>query len=230
MYFFSSFERKGTKMVRKLPCIALIADVVESKKIKERGYFQQQLGEKLREINEKRGSQLLSPYTITLGDEFQAVYAHYDTVLGDIWEIADAVYPHRIRFALGYGKLTTAINPRQAIGMDGPAFYAARTGINRLKDIDRMIIQLEGEGITHKNLFNESLCLLSLYQDKWKERTHRTFWGLQNGQSVEELSHLSIDRETISERAVYKQIHTHHLNEYVSMLTVLTEFLTSLHE
>ena len=217
-------------MVHESSCITLIADVVESKKINERGRFQEQLKEKLEEINERRTSQLLSPYTITLGDEFQAVYAQYSTLLHDIWEIIAAVYPQRIRFSLGHGKLTTVINPVQAIGMDGPAFYAARTGINRLKDIDRTIIQLEGEEIAHKNLFNESLWLLSLYQDKWKERTHQTFWGLQKGQSVEKLSHLSIDRETISERAVYKQIHTHHLNGYISLLKSLTEFLISLHE
>ena len=217
-------------MVHDKPCLALIADIVASKKIPERGKFQRELKEELERINREQSIHLLSPYTITLGDEFQAVYRHYSTVVADIWRIIAAIYPQKIRFALGYGLLTTDINEIQAIGMDGPAFHQARRGINHLKEGERTLIRLEGENLLGKDLLNQSLELMSLHQDSWKERTQRIFWGMLEGRSAESLSQIEVEGKTISERAVYKQIHHNHLKEYVSFSETLSEFLTSLYE
>ncbi len=70
----------------------------------------------------------MSPFTITLGDEFQAVYGGFEAVLGDTVEIIAEVYPHRLRMALGHGPLSTDLNPTAALGMDGPCFAAAIEG------------------------------------------------------------------------------------------------------
>ena len=213
-------------MVRKSPCIALIADIVQSKEIPKRDTFQRKFDSLLGELSKKRKTELLSPYTITLGDEFQAVYADYTKILPDIWHIQEAVYPVKLRFALGYGKLTTEINPLQSIGMDGPAFHRAREVMDTLKEVDWTLIQLKGEESKALKLFNQSLWLMSLHQNKWKKTTYQIFWGLLGDQSVEQLSE-SLER---SERAIYKQINTHHLREYISFSEILAEFLTSLHE
>jgi hypothetical protein len=74
---------------------------------------------------------LISPYTITLGDEFQAVLKNARHLFGDIITILYVIYPTKIRFSIGIGDIQTPVNPNQAIGMDGTAFYNARTGIDK---------------------------------------------------------------------------------------------------
>lgn len=50
----------------------VIADLVDSRLLSDRREFQQLLKEKLKDVSAE-SSGLVSPYTITLGDEFQAV-------------------------------------------------------------------------------------------------------------------------------------------------------------
>ena len=52
--------------------ISLIGDIVNSRGIKSRDTFQKKLDSELKKIN-KENPNLLSPYTLTLGDEFQAM-------------------------------------------------------------------------------------------------------------------------------------------------------------
>src|SRR5438270_9561839 len=106
-------------MVHK-PILAVIGDIVLSRAIAQRAEFQKQLRRTLDNINKR--SAMASPYTITLGDEFQAVYRDPRGVFVDILTIMERIAPVSARFAIGVGTLRTPINPTQAIGMDGPAF------------------------------------------------------------------------------------------------------------
>ena len=101
--------------------IALIGDIIESKKIQKRAEAQKKLLLQFNKIN-SISKTLASPYTITLGDEFQALYKKADDLFRDIWRIALLLHPERIRFSIGVGELSTKINKKQSIGMDGPAF------------------------------------------------------------------------------------------------------------
>src|SRR5688500_7792726 len=97
--------------------IAVIGDVVASKELAQRSVFQRRLGKALAQTS-GAARHLASPYTITLGDEFQAVYRNADLLFADIFGIMAEIHPVRIRLALGVGALTTKINPVQALGMD----------------------------------------------------------------------------------------------------------------
>ncbi|MFW5843405.1 MAG: SatD family protein [Spirochaetota bacterium] len=105
--------------------MAVIADIVDSRGIPDRPEFQRRLDALLGRMSNRSGKHLLSPFTITLGDNFQAVYGGFEAVLGDAVEIIAAVYPLRLRMALGHGPLSTDLNPTAALGMDGPCFAAA---------------------------------------------------------------------------------------------------------
>ena len=85
----------------------MIADIVGSPNLEERGQAQSRVIRVLYDVN-RRGRPIVSPHILTLDDEFQAV------------------------FSCGVGEITTAINTAQALGMDGPAFYAARDGLEDL--------------------------------------------------------------------------------------------------
>ena len=53
--------------------IALIGDVIESKKIQDRAQAQQKLLQLMKELNQQYQKYLVSPFTVTAGDEFQAL-------------------------------------------------------------------------------------------------------------------------------------------------------------
>ena len=61
--------------------VALIADIVDSRAIPERARFQRSLKTTLAAVNKRSRRSLLSPVTLTLGDEFQAVYPALDSAL-----------------------------------------------------------------------------------------------------------------------------------------------------
>src|SRR6266498_2562651 len=112
--------------------IAVIGDLVASRNIPQRAAFQRKITRVLAKTTEK-ASGLASPYTLTLGDEFQAVYRRGDSLIADVMGIMAEIHPVRARFALGVGELTTRINPAQALGMDGPVFHQARAALSNLK-------------------------------------------------------------------------------------------------
>ena len=74
--------------------VVLIADIIESREIEDRSGFQEDLVRCLTAINTKSYT-LLSPYTVTLGDEFQAVYATGAEVLDHIIDIQAQLFPVR---------------------------------------------------------------------------------------------------------------------------------------
>lgn len=110
--------------------IAVIGDLIDSKRIKDRFSFQQQLAKRLKHIGAKR---TVSPYTLTLGDEFQALYVGADGLFYDLFHLREYLYPVRCRFSIALGDITTPINRKQAIGMDGSAFHEARWQIDKMK-------------------------------------------------------------------------------------------------
>src|SRR6266540_3458015 len=112
--------------------VVVIADVVRSREIRDRSTFQRHLKKTVGALS-ARHPDLLSPYTVTLGDEFQAVYERAERVFRDFCVLQRMLCPHRIRFAIGVGVLTTPLNHRMSIGMDGPAFHLARRGMEELK-------------------------------------------------------------------------------------------------
>jgi hypothetical protein len=110
--------------------IAVIGDLIDSKQIENRYEFQERFAKSLEDINLWHAD---SPYTLTLGDEFQALYTDAKGLFCDLFHIRECIYPVRCRFSVTIGEVTTPINSKRAIGMDGPAFHLAREMINHSK-------------------------------------------------------------------------------------------------
>ena len=110
--------------------LALIADVIDSKMVQERFNLQKQLEKVLRKMNELFGDYLASCFTLTLGDEFQALLKVDAPVFQIIDTLRSELSPTQLRFGIGLGEIVTAIDPLQSIGADGPAYWNARAAIN----------------------------------------------------------------------------------------------------
>ena len=110
--------------------LALIADVIDSKMVQERFNLQKQLEKTLRKMNELFGDYLASCFTLTLGDEFQALLKVDAPVFQIIDTLRSELSPTQLRFGIGLGEIVTTIDPLQSIGADGPAYWNARAAIN----------------------------------------------------------------------------------------------------
>lgn len=110
--------------------LALIADVVDSKMVQERFDLQKQVEKTLQKMNELFGDYMVSRFTLTLGDEFQALLKVDAPIFQIIDTLRSELTPTQLRFGIGLGEIVTAIDPLQSVGADGPAYWNARAAIN----------------------------------------------------------------------------------------------------
>ncbi len=199
--------------------LVLIGDIIASRNAPSRTALQQRLQEELGALN-KTAHGLISPYTLTLGDEFQAVFTRADSVFSGLIRLLGALHPIRTRFSLGVGNITTDINPTQALGMDGPAFYQARDGIDHLKESGDLF-RIEGLPPMEASLVNGTLTLLSQRMQKWQPNRLAILHDLMQGKKVQQIA----DSLDISEPAVYKNIHSGGLETVIQVLSAVTDLL-----
>ena len=73
---------------------------------------------------------ILSPYTITLGDEFQGVAASLRSALEALFYLEEHIPlsdpPFQLRYVIVHGEIDTPINPKKAYAMMGPGLTQAR--------------------------------------------------------------------------------------------------------
>ena len=195
--------------------LVMIADVIGSRQLANRGQVQTLLEAELRTLHED-STGLASPYTITLGDEFQAVFSGADRIFPDLLAILRALHPVGLRFALGIGPITTRINPEQAIGMDGPAFYRARDLLEHMKKEKRTIAVA---GLTEDDGLQEAaLGLLDHQLRKWRPNRLETLRLLLQGWDAGAIAgHLDI-----TEQSVYKNIREGGLEHAIQLTQALT--------
>jgi SatD family (SatD) len=196
--------------------IVIIGDIVNSKRISQRSKVQLKLNSIFRKLNDDKS--LLSPYTITLGDEFQAVYNKADLIFNHIWQINSSVYPIKIRFSLGIGDITTKINRKNAIGMDGPAFYNARSGLLKLKE-SGFLLFVSADGLPFRELVTQSLLLVSHLSSGWKKTRLNIISLLYNNLNAAEIA----KKLKITDKAVYKNIDAGALKIIINLTTEITK-------
>jgi hypothetical protein len=199
--------------------IAVIGDIVASRVLVQRGVFQRRLGKVLDQTS-GGARHLASPYTITLGDEFQAVYRKADLLFADVFGIMAEIHPVRTRLAFGIGELVTRINPTQALGMDGPAFHEARAALTALK-VDERLLRIGGQPADAWVLANHVLNLLSHQVAGWSRNRLLVMEGLLRERPVKEIE----KGLKISRVAVYKNIRAAALDDLVGICQELERAL-----
>lgn len=191
--------------------LVVIGDLVKSRQVTDRSGLQTRFVNAIANCNASLDD-VLSPYTVTLGDEFQVVLASAARVFVDLTAIAAALLgapdttshdaaSASIRFSLAVGELTTPLNPEQAIGMDGPAFHASRSGIEQLKRSGDSFT-LSGIDPRSDELCNSAFALISHAMTGWNSRRH---WILAERMRKTDVATIA-ERVGISTAAVYKNL------------------------
>lgn len=177
------------------PYIAVIGDIIESKKLEDRFESQKKLKKVLEEINNQYSNDIVSKFMITLGDEFQGLLNNGNHAIDMIEYIQIKMYPIRIRFGIGIGKIETEINQVLPFGADGSAYHHARNMIDYLKNAEKknktsvanIMIASDGCNSNLELLLNTILSLCTTLRQKWTARqTEVAFDCLLNGDNQRE--------------------------------------------
>ncbi len=159
---------------------AVIGDIKNSRKIKDRFQVQEQLEQILEEINSEFDNYIAAKFIVTLGDEFQGLLSSTQPIITIIERIMLKMYPVKIRFGIGFGAISTKINPEMAIGADGTAYYHARNMINDIKKNQKgrrsaqTSVKISADGnVSVVALANSTFSLWHLIQEKWTQKQVR---------------------------------------------------------
>jgi len=203
-----------------MQAIAVIGDLVLSKDIARRDVFQRKLAASLDALGGEKGSGLASPFTITLGDEFQAVYRSGGGLWPDLVTLLAAIHPVQVRFGLGVGEIATKLNPKQALGMDGPAFHRARAALTTLKGGEGRF-RIDGAREPDWALANHALAFVSHHLTGWSKNRLEVLAALLRGRTVSEFE----AELPISKVAIYKNINAAALTDVAALLNEIARAL-----
>jgi len=147
----------------------LMSDIIDSSS-KDQQLLMHNLKKCTNYINDKYLKNVLSPLTITLGDEFQAVISDLYNAIKIMIDLEEFIIQNnfeiKLRYVLLFGKIDTQINSEVAYEMLGEGLTSARKLINNMKnDHNRFLINVESndKNVILNNCFN-------IYQnivDKW---------------------------------------------------------------
>jgi hypothetical protein len=126
-------------------------------------------------LNEKHRENIISPLTITLGDEFQGICNTIESGIKIIFDIEEIILNHhydfKLRYVLLYGKIDTEINKNTAYEMLGKGLTAARNELVILKKKDaRFSIRLQTYERIKETYLNKAFFIYQNFVDSWKEK------------------------------------------------------------
>ncbi len=210
--------------------IALIGDLVGSRKIGGREEFQKKLKGVLSDINEKYGDCIASRFSVTLGDEFQGLLNDPSCLFDIVLFIKLRIYPVKVRFGIGAGEITTEIDPSESIGADGPAYHRAREALEdaeksenqKERPLENVILRTPWPK-EWENLLNSTLILMHSIESGWTKKQAENIY-LNYFLSLNQ-TEIAQDKG-INQSTVQRSLISSHANEYLGALSNISEFMS----
>lgn len=196
----------NTEAINNRSYFAIIGDIVDSRKIHDRTLTQQNMTRVLNELNEMFAKSISSRFVITLGDEFQGLFGRGDHVVAVLDYIEREMYPIKLRFGIGVGRITTRIDYNMPIGADGPAYYNARKMIEHIKMNKNKKMEIKTNiGIEIDNnasiseLINSIFSLSNIIKSSWTDRQREVIKAYIkcNGSQISAAALIGVNQSTI---------------------------------
>lgn len=124
-------------------------------------------------INDKFKSEILSPLTITLGDEFQGIAKGLNQSMKILFEIEELIIKHsynfKLRYVLHYGLIESPINRENAHKMYGEGLTRSREVISsKKKTKERFQVLIDNSNL--ETILNNQLFVIQALIDNWKNK------------------------------------------------------------
>lgn len=214
--------------------IAIIGDLIDSKNITNRLSFQKDIKEILNIINEKYDKYIVSNFTLTLGDEFQAILeisSMIPRILDDLYISID----HDFRLGIGIGEIITDINPLLSIGSDGEAFWNARSRIEYVYTNNynkKANVYFKGSSVKKDDLINTIFILTENLKNTWTKKQKDTFsLMLKNDIYDENFNQKEFSKLiNISESSLSKRLISGNIKQYLHGRKTLQRLLEDYYE
>lgn len=150
----------------------IMGDVTSSRNFSGRA-VQEYLQEAVDHANSGKPSDILSPLTVTLGDEFQGIARDFRTLCELVfrlqhWRLEKHV-PFELHYSLVRGELDTDINPDIAHGMLGQALSRARQLVSS-KVRNRPRYNIDTGNMTTTMMMNELFLVLEGLENRWSRK------------------------------------------------------------
>ncbi len=201
--------------------LAFIGDLRGSREIQGRAGAQRDISDALGTTGKLYKGIFISPLTLTLGDEFQALMKPAADVprLLDELELRLKGYPFRA--GLGYGDILTDINPDLSIGADGPAYWNAREAINWVHDNSaggKFSTAIRGFGGLRDDMLNSLFQSADAIKSKWTALQRETFDRmLREGIYQDKYAHNATARKMgISPSSLTKRVDAGNIRVYMN--------------
>jgi hypothetical protein len=154
----------------------------------------------LRVVNRKFGADLVTPFVLTLGDEFQGVLRSPVQAHLCVGEFERLLYPAGACFGLGVGGVTTKLagDSRQ---MDGSCFRFSREALTTAKKEGRLLV-VQSDCSWLDLAVNSVLLLLGAIKSSWEEVHYRRTWLYDELGTMRRVA----ERERVSIPAVRKTL------------------------
>jgi hypothetical protein len=148
----------------------IMADIISSRDIKKEEDFMGQFKALTNLANQAFKEKIVSPLTITLGDEFQGIVDSAPTLFELVFfleeQSIEAGYSFQLRYSMVYGAIETEINPKIAYEMYGPGLTKAREALKRIKETkENYYVALNGPNDTQLHL---CMKLYESIKSEWK--------------------------------------------------------------
>lgn len=116
--------------------VAVIADIVGSRRLADRAAAQRQIEEAIEQV-ERELSVALRPFRATVGDEFQGTFSSPEDALRTTLMLQLSLPEHvQLRFGIGIGAFAEFTSAGSVL-TDGPGWWAARASINEVSELQR---------------------------------------------------------------------------------------------
>lgn len=156
--------------------VILMADIIDSRGSKfPANEYQFGFKEMVQMMNEKHCGSMLSPLTITLGDEFQGVIKSVKEALQIIIDMEESMIKgaknYKLRYVLHEGVIDTPINHEIAHGMVGQGLTDARSFLQEMKGSNHRF-RIEISNAKESGLLNKVFTLYQYLVDRWSVGDH----------------------------------------------------------
>jgi len=201
--------------------VALIGDIRGSRELEDRREAQEEFRRVVDSLNDHTpDGSIASRFTVTTGDEFQALLTDAADAVEAAVSASDRFHPARLRFGIGRGELDTKVNPNQAIGMDGPCFHRAREAIDSAKN-DETWIHVRGWSNVLDSHINSMFDLVQCVREDWTDRQAQFALALkEEGAQKRVANNYGVSKSTVSE-----SLSAGHVQEVRSAENSLAELL-----
>jgi len=179
--------------------LVIIGDIIKSRKLSNRYEVQETFSSVVSEAQIEYGKDLVSPITLTIGDEFQSVMANANDLFKIVDKLDLKMHPVQLRYGFGIGTIDTKINKQISIGMDGPAFHRAREALDvARKQNRRYYFRMDDGGI--ENAINLLLKWMDAGMQNWSDTKKKILVFKERGYTQTDIAlRLQITQPAISQ-------------------------------